>query len=335
MSSYNVIAFDQPGAGGAASGLLLHRLPLIDTLELAGRLPRRTLSPAGQGLQALLTRNDPVRDAELAYALCRPERGPAAALSSIPTRPPACISLAPENGKGVANLFATCAACSGSLAEAAAAWQRACAGRCITGQRWLLEHCRPTPAGQAAGLCAGVAGGGRQFGVAALGLPELSSGAQRPSPRARVVRPGLRGAAISTTSRCCCRAFTFRASAAFAARPPPRTGARCNQAIVENSFADRPSLAILPTGAASRCVFSSRRWRFTANGPHRGDLAAAVADEGPVDTRGGGVACASYLTNLLNLMGARAMLASCASATSGRSSWRWSQSSTAPPSAMR
>ena len=89
-----------------------------------------------------------MRDAELAYALFVDQ---SEALQQRVAEHPdeaACLHflLAPENGKGGIPLRHLRCALRPSLAEAAAAWQRACAGKvCITGQRWLLEHCLPDP----------------------------------------------------------------------------------------------------------------------------------------------------------------------------------------------
>ena len=89
-------------------GLALHRLPLIDTLELSRRVSAEPVSPLGEGPKlCTTTRNDPVRDAELAYALFLDQ---SEALRLRVTDHPdeaLCLHflLATEDGKGVANLF--------------------------------------------------------------------------------------------------------------------------------------------------------------------------------------------------------------------------------------
>ena len=68
---HNVVAFDQPALAALHPGLALHRLPLIDTLELSPvAFPQNLYHRLVKDYKLCTTmRNDPVRDAELAYAL--------------------------------------------------------------------------------------------------------------------------------------------------------------------------------------------------------------------------------------------------------------------------
>ena len=111
MLGHNIIAHDQPALAVLHPDLALHRLPLVDTLELSPvAFPQNPYHRLVKDYKlCTTTRNDPVRDAELAYELFldqaealrqRVEEYPDEAL---------CLHylLAPENGKGMANFFAT------------------------------------------------------------------------------------------------------------------------------------------------------------------------------------------------------------------------------------
>ena len=141
---HNVVAFDQPALAALHPGLALHRLPLIDTLELSPvAFPQNPYHRLVKDYKlCTTTRNDPVRDAELAYELFLDQSE--ALQQRVVDHPDEALCLhfllAPENGKGVANLFATLRrALRPTLADTAAAWQRATAGKvCITGQRHIV-----------------------------------------------------------------------------------------------------------------------------------------------------------------------------------------------------
>jgi ATP-dependent DNA helicase RecQ len=149
---HNVVAFDQPALAALHPALALHRLPLIDTLELSPvAFPQNPYHRLVKDYKlCTTTRNDPVRDAELAYELFVDQNE--ALRQRVADHPDEALCLhfllAPENGKGVANFFATLRrALKPSHEEAAAAWHHATAGKvCVTGQRWILEHCLPDPA---------------------------------------------------------------------------------------------------------------------------------------------------------------------------------------------
>ena len=123
----NVVAFDQPALAALHPGLALHRLPLIDTLELSPvAFPQNPYHRLVKDYKlCTTTRNDPVRDAELAYELFL-DQGEALQQRVVDHPDEAlCLHflLAPENGKGVANLFATLRrALRPTLADTAAAW---------------------------------------------------------------------------------------------------------------------------------------------------------------------------------------------------------------------
>ena len=73
---HNVIAFDQPALAVLHPALALHRLPLIDTLELSPiAFPQNPYHRLVKDYKlCTTTRNDPVQDAELAYALFLDQR---------------------------------------------------------------------------------------------------------------------------------------------------------------------------------------------------------------------------------------------------------------------
>ena len=148
---HNVVAFDQPALAALHPGLALHRLPLIDTLELSPvAFPQNPYHRLVKDYKlCTTTRNDPVRDAELAYALFLDQ---SEALRLRVTDHPdeaLCLHflLATEDGKGVANLFASLRrALRPSLADARAAWERMTRSKvCITGQRQVVDQFLTNP----------------------------------------------------------------------------------------------------------------------------------------------------------------------------------------------
>ena len=146
---HNIVAFDQPALEMLYPALALHRLPLVDTLELSPvAFPQNPYHRLVKDYKlCTTTKNDPVRDAELAYELFldqgdalrkRVEEHPDEAL---------CLHyfLAPENGNGVANFFATRRkSLRPSKEEVQAAWLRATEGKvCRVGQKQVIENCLP------------------------------------------------------------------------------------------------------------------------------------------------------------------------------------------------
>ncbi len=143
---HNVIAFDRPALQALYPMLALHALPLIDTLELSPvAFPQNPYHRLVKDYKlCTTTRNDPVRDAELAYALFLDQS--AALHKRVAEHPDEALCLhyllAPEDGKGVANFFATLRrALRPSLDPARAAWCRQTEGKvCITGQQTVLSQ---------------------------------------------------------------------------------------------------------------------------------------------------------------------------------------------------
>lgn len=317
---HNVVAFDQPALAALHPELALHRLPLIDTLELSPlAFPQNPYHRLVKDYKlCTTTRNDPVRDAELAYALFTDQNE--ALQQRVAEHPDEALCLhfllAPENGKGVANLFATLRrALKPSLAEAAAAWQRATAGKvCVTGQRRVVAHCLPDPAWHkplAYALAWLRVAGGNSV------LPPWVS---LSFPKAREAIAALRDVPCADPACAWCRAQHdiesllpryFPGITRFRGTPTTADGRSLQQAIVENGFAGRPTLAILPTGGGkSLCFQLPALARYTRNGSLTvviSPLQSLMKDQ--VDNlEARGITCAGYLNSLLNPLERRVML---------------------------
>lgn len=317
---HNVVAFDQPALAALHPGLALHKLPLIDTLELSPvAFPQNPYHRLVKDYKlCTTTRNDPVRDAELAYELFVDQNE--ALQQRVAEHPDEALCLhfllAPENGKGVANFFATLRrALKPSLAEAAAAWRRAAAGKvCSTGQRWVLEHCLPDPAWHkplAYALAWLRVAGGNSV------LPPWVS---MSFPKAREAIAALRDVPCPDPACAWCRdqhdldtllPRYFPGITRFRSTPTAADGRSLQQAIVENGFAGRPTLAILPTGGGkSLCFQLPALARYYRNGSLTvviSPLQSLMKDQ--VDNlEARGITCAGYLNSLLNPMERRVML---------------------------
>ncbi|MCK0510029.1 RecQ family ATP-dependent DNA helicase [Aromatoleum buckelii] len=317
---HNVVAFDQPALAALHPELGLHRLPLIDTLELSPvAFPQNPYHRLVKDYKlCTTTRNDPVRDAELAYELFNDQNE--ALQQRVAEHPDEALCLhyllAPENGKGVANFFATLRrALRPSLAEAAAAWQRATDGKgCITGQRWIIEHCLPDPAWHkplAYALAWLRVAGGNSV------LPPWVS---HSFPKAREAIATLRDVPCPDPACAWCREQHdletllpryFPGITRFRSTPTTAEGRSLQQAIVENGFAGRPTLAILPTGGGKSLCFQlpalARYYRNSSLTVVISPLQSLMKDQ--VDNlEARGITCAGYLNSLLNPMERRVML---------------------------
>ena len=143
---HNIIAFDQPALAILHPDLALHRLPLVDTLELSPlAFPQNPYHHLVKDYKLCsTTRNNPVRDAELAYELFLDQDQ---ALRQRQLEHPdevLCLHylLTEENGKGIANFLATVrGALRPPLTDTQAAWLRLTDGKiCRTGQRQVVDH---------------------------------------------------------------------------------------------------------------------------------------------------------------------------------------------------
>ena len=317
---HNVIAHDQPALAMLYPELRLHKLPLLDTLELSPvAFPQNPYHRLVKDYKlCTTTRNDPVRDAELAYTLFLDQR--AALQTRVDEHPDEALCLhyllAQENGKGVANLFATLRrSLRPSLAEAQAAWQRTTRGKvCITGQgrvvaEWLPDREWHKPLAYALAWLR-VSGGNSV-------LPPWVS---LTYPRTREVIAALRDVPCTHPECDWCREQHdlqallpryFPGITRFRSSPTTPDGRSLQQAIVENGFAGKPSLAILPTGGGKSLCFQlpalSRYYRNGSLTVVISPLQSLMKDQvDNLDARG--ITCAGFLNSMLTPMERGVML---------------------------
>ena len=317
---HNVIAFDQPALSLLHPDLALHRLPMIDTLELSPvAFPQNPYHRLVKDYKlCTTTRNDPVRDAELAYELFLDQ---ADALRQRVNKHPdeaLCLHflLAPENGKGVANFFATLrAALRPSLQEAQAAWQRAVDGKvCKEGQKRVVYELLPDVEWHKP--LAYVLAWLRVSG----GNSVLPPWVNLSFPKTREVIAFLRDVPCDNPQCGWCQEQHdlskllpryFPGITQFRSTPTTGNGRSLQQAIVEKGFEGAPTLAILPTGGGkSLCYQLPALTRFYRNGSLTviiSPLQSLMKDQ--VDNlESRGITCAGYLNSLLNPMERRIML---------------------------
>ncbi|ANE55016.1 RecQ family ATP-dependent DNA helicase [Methylomonas sp. DH-1] len=317
---HNVIAFDQPALSLLHSELALHRLPLVDTLELSPvAFPQNPYHRLVKDYKlCTTTRNDPVRDAELAYELFLDQ---AAALRQRVAEHPdeaLCLHflLAPENGKGVANFFATLrAALRPALAEAQTAWRRATDGKvCRRAQTHVVNVRLPDPDWHKP--LAYVLAWLRVAGANSVLPPWVAAN----FPQTRELIALLRDSACGDPDCAWCSEQHdlskllpryFPGIDQFRPLPATADGRSLQQAIVENGFAGRPTLAILPTGGGkSLCYQLPALARYYRNGSLTvivSPLQSLMKDQiDNLESRG--ITCAGYLNSLLNPLERRIML---------------------------
>jgi len=317
---HNVVAFDQPALALLHPNLALHRLPLVDTLELSPvAFPQNPYHRLVKDYKlCTTTRNDPVRDAELAYELFldqgdalrkRVEEHPDEAL---------CLHylLTFEDGKGVANFFATLRrSLRPSLNEVRDAWRRATDGVvCRIGQQRVVESYLAEPEWHkplAYALAWLRVSGGNSV------LPPWVS---LSFPKTREVIALLRDVPCSDPGCSWCKEQHnllellpkyFPGINSFRPTPSTPDGRSLQQAIVENGFAGKSSLAILPTGGGkSLCFQLPALARYYRNGSLTvviSPLQSLMKDQ--VDNlESRGITCAGYLNSLLNPFERRVML---------------------------
>ncbi|WP_217160954.1 RecQ family ATP-dependent DNA helicase [Thiocystis violascens] len=317
---HNIIAFDQPTLALLHPGLALHRLPLIDTLELSPiAFPQNPYHRLVKDYKlCTTTRNNPVQDAELAYRLFLDQR---TALKTRATEHPdeaLCLHflLSAENGKGVANLFATLRqSLKPSLSDTVAAWERATAGKvCRTGQRQVVERWLSDPDWQQP-LAYALA-----WLRVAGGNSVLPPWVRLRFPKTRAVIAALRDVPCRDPDCVWCREqhdldrrlpHYFPGITQFRATPATPDGRSLQRAIVENGVGGRSTLAILPTGGGkSLCFQLPALARYDRNGSLTvviSPLQSLMKDQ--VDSlEARGIACAGYLNSLLSPLERRAML---------------------------
>ena len=317
---HNVVAFDQPALKMLHPGLALHRLPLVDTLELSPvAFPQNPYHRLVKDYKlCTTTRNDPVRDAELAYELFL-DQGEALRqrVADYPDEA-LCLHflLAPEDGKGVANFFATLRrSLKPTLAEVQAAWQRATNGKvCRTAQRQVVEAWLPDPEWQKP--LAYVLAWLRVAGGNSVLPPWVGLSFPKAGEAIKLLRDTPCG---DPDCRWCKEQHDlnellpryFPGITRFRSTPTTPDGKSLQQAIVENGFAGKPSLAILPTGGGkSLCYQLPALARYYRNGSLTvviSPLQSLMKDQ--VDNlEARGITCAGYLNSLLTPFERRVML---------------------------
>ena len=317
---HNVIAFDQPALALLHPELTLHQLPLVDTLELSPvAFPQNPYHRLVKDYKlCTTTRNDPVRDAELAYSLFL-DQGEALQ-KHVKEYPDEALCLhyllAPENGKGVANFFATLRrTLRPTLEETQAAWMRTTQGKvCIAGQHCVVDRWLPNSEWH------------KPLAYVLAWLRVAGSNSVLPPwvgftyPKTREVIATLRDVPCADPDCAWCKdqhdlmtvlPRYFFPITRFRASPATPDGRSLQQAIVENGFAGKSSLAILPTGGGkSLCFQLPALARYYRNGSLTvviSPLQSLMKDQ--VDNlEKRGITCAGYLNSLLNPMERRVML---------------------------
>ena len=317
---HNVIAFDQPALSVLHPGLALHQLPLVDTLELSPvAFPQNPYHRLVKDYKLYTTtRNNPVRDAELAYELFLDQAD--ALRQRVAEHPDEALCLhfllAPENGKGVANFFATLrAALRPSLGDTQAAWQRATDNKvCRTGQQKVVHDYLADP--QWHKPLAYVLAWLRVSGGNSVLPPWVSLS----FPKTRELIATLRDVPCADSDCNWCQEQHdllqllpryFPGIEQFRPTPTTPDGKSLQQVIVEHGFAGTPTLAILPTGGGkSLCFQLPALARFYRNGSLTviiSPLQSLMKDQ--VDNlEARGITCAGYLNSLLNQMERQVML---------------------------
>ena len=319
---HNYAQFDQPVLAHLYPALALHGLPQVDTLELSPiAFPQNPYHRLVKDYKlCTTTRNDSVRDAELAHALFLDQRQ---ALRERAARHPEealCLHflLVPEGAEQV-GLGELLQAWRGdrrpSLVEAKLAWMRATKGKvCATAQRRVVAEWLPDPSWHQplAYVLAwlGVAGGNSV-------LPPWVA---HRHPRTREAIRALRDTPCGDPQCAWCREQHqldallprfFPGITHFRAKPTTPDGRSLQQAIVENGMAGTPSLAVLPTGGGkSLCYQLPALAHFYRTGSLTvviSPLQSLMKDQ--VDNLlARGITCAGYLNSLLTPMERRAML---------------------------
>lgn len=317
---HNVVAFDQPTLAMLYPNLALHRLPLVDTLELSPvAFPQNPYHRLVKDYKlCTTTKNDPVRDAELAYELFLDQGD--ALRKRVEEHPEEVLCLhfllVSENGSGVASFFATLRqSLRPSLEEVQAAWLRATEGKvCRVGQKLVVENYLADTEWH------------KPLAYALAWLRVSGSNSVLPPwvnlsfPKTREVIATLRDVPCTDPDCTWCKEQHsllellpkyFPGITNFRATPSTPDGRSLQQVIVENGFSGKSSLAILPTGGGkSLCFQLPALARYYRNGSLTvviSPLQSLMKDQ--VDNLSArGITCAGYLNSLLNPLERRVML---------------------------
>lgn len=319
---HNYAQFDQPVLAHLYPALTLHGLPQVDTLELSPiAFPQNPYHRLVKDYKlCTTTRNDSVRDAELAYELFLDQRQALRERAQQHPEEALCLHflLVPEDTSHT-GLGALLQDWRGdrhpSLVEAKLAWLRATKDKvCTTAQRrvvgeWLADPSWHKPLAYVLAWL-GVAGGNSV-------LPPWVGHSH---PRTREAIRALRDTPCNEPHCTWCREQHqldallprfFPGITHFRATPTTPDGRSLQQAIVENGMAGTPSLAVLPTGGGkSLCYQLPALAHFYRTGSLTvviSPLQSLMKDQ--VDNLlARGITCAGYLNSLLTPMERRAML---------------------------
>ena len=317
---HNVVAFDQPALAVLHPGLALHALPLIDTLELSPlAFPQNPYHHLVKDYKlCTTTRNDPVKDAALAYSLFLDQRE--ALLRRVAEHPDEMLCLhylmTPKDGKGMASFFASLRrALRPTLEATVAAWARTTAGKvCTRGMQRVTQDWLPDPDWHKP--LAYVLAWLRVAG----GNSVLPPWVVNQFPTTLEVIATLRDTPCADTQCAWCREHHqldqllprfFPGIHTFRTKPALENGRSLQQAIVENGMAGQPTLAILPTGGGKSLCFQlpalARFYRTGSLTVVISPLQSLMKDQ--VDNLvARGIVCGGYLNSLLNPLERQAML---------------------------
>lgn len=261
---HNIIAFDQPTLALLHPQLKLHTLPAIDTLQLSPvAFPQNPYHRLVKDYKLVSdTRNDPVRDAELAFELFDDQRQALEALQAIAPDEVLCLHylMTESDGRGCADFFARLRrALRPGEKEVAAALRRRITDRvCATALERLISEQLPQSDSHlpiAYTLAWLRVAGGNSV------LPpwvRLNFG------KTRELIGALRDTPCGAVDCVWCNehhdikkelARYFEGFVDF--RPEPRTpaGKSLQEAIVQAGYAGRSCLAILPTGGGKSLCY--------------------------------------------------------------------------------
>ncbi len=319
---HNYARFDQPVLAHLFPALALHQLPQVDTLALSPiAFPQNPYHRLIKDYKLCTTsRNDSVRDAELAHELFLDQCQALRERAAQHPEEALCLHylLVPED-EADTGLGALLHHWRGeprpSLVEAKLAWLRATKGKvCATAQRRVVGEWLPDPSWHqplAYTLAWLRVAGGNSVLPPWVGLSH---------PRTREAIRALRDTPCSEPQCTWCREQHqldallprfFPKITDFRATPTTPDGRSLQRAIVEHGMAGTPTLAILPTGGGKSVCYQlpalAHFFRTGALTVVISPLQSLMKDQ--VDgLLASGITCAGYLNSLLTPLERRAML---------------------------
>lgn len=320
LLGHNVIAYDQPALKLLHPSLALHKLPIVDTLELSPiAFPQNPYHRLVKDYKLCSTiRNNPVEDAKLAFDLFLEQKE--ALKQRVQHAPDEAVCLhfllCKTNGKGVADLFASLRkSLRPSIDQAITSWRKSTQGKtCITGEKWVIDHCFTNEEWHLP-LAYTIA-----WLRVAGGNSVLPPWVKFAFPKTRELIAILRDTACSDSECDWCKEQHdllsllpryFPGITNFRSTPKTPEGHSLQQTIVENGFRGKSTLAILPTGGGkSLCYQLPALSSFYRNGSLTvviSPLQSLMKDQvdGLIQR---GISCAGYLNSLLTIQERKKML---------------------------